>query len=197
MLCKGQWWWASGMKHFLIFSCYEIPATLSSHTTSLLVSTTVNGTSAFCVGSLEGASVELYSARMIKLTVCGVDLHNWVCDRSREIKTWETMGCSYPWYISLFENERQLHYAVLKKIISSVPLYKAKDPILPDFPGAVPVLWLSNSSVPVLLKIWFGAPNVPDFSKSLKILLFSQCALTSCLSHCGRKHVQHSHRTSD
>jgi len=40
---------------------------------------------AFCVGSLEGASVELFSARKIKLTVRGGDLHYWVCDRSRVV----------------------------------------------------------------------------------------------------------------
>jgi len=50
-----------------------------------------------------------------------------------------------------------------KKKKSSVPIYQAKGPIRPDFPGTVPVLWLSNSSVPVSLKIRFGAPNGPEF----------------------------------
>jgi hypothetical protein len=42
------------------------------------------------------------------------------------------------------------------------------DPILPDFPGIVLVLWVLKSSVPVPVshRIWFRAPYVLGFSIS-------------------------------
>ena len=112
-------------------------------------------TRTFCVGSLEGASVELFSARKIKLYVLGTCITEFVTGPGKlELgKQWVVVVLD----IFLFSKMSENYRLGLKKNLPSRSI-RQRAPFVPIFPGQSR-FYDFQTSVPVSLKIRFGAPN--------------------------------------